>query len=70
MNYEEIKAAAKARMESPILAGMSELYKAGMAEGFIDGAMWAIKQIDKQSELLEQVETLKKDVENLKNPKE
>ena len=82
MTYEEITTAAKAHMESRLLTGMSELYKAGMSEGFIDGARWAQKQMNEQGleqlekteaslkTLLKQVETLQADIEKLKSPKE
>jgi len=76
MTYEEIKDYIENWIESPMLAGMDQLYKAGMIQGFIHGAEWAQKEQEKQAErleemqanleaLLQQVETLKTKVDVL-----
>ena len=84
MNYDEITTAAETFMSHPGFDALTPLYRDGMREGFKDGAWWAQKQmwaeIETQTELfkktkaafeklLQQVETLKADIEQLKKPK-
>jgi TRAP-type C4-dicarboxylate transport system substrate-binding protein len=80
MNYEQITTAAETFMSHPGFDQLTPLYRDGMREGFKDGARWAQKEIETQTELLEntkaafekllrQVETLQTDIEQLKRPK-
>ncbi len=80
MNYEQITAAAETFMSHPGFDKLDLLYRDGMREGFKDGARWAQKGIETQTELLEstkaafkallqQVETLKSDVDELQKQK-
>lgn len=67
MDYNKIKEAAQAYAEKPNFSGMSELFLAGIQEGFLDGAMWAKKQMEQRIESLLEITARLSDTQELIN---
>lgn len=48
--HDQIKEVAKARAETEFFSGIDKMFLDGMIEGFVDGAIWADRQLDAKTD--------------------